>query len=100
VSAKIRVICKSGRRYKTDRDRATLRVACGAFRWLNDGCIEEIEPRFRLPLDDGPLGVGNAIPFAPIPNRLKKPPKIHYPVPPAGAHTRLMRCLWNNSVTL
>ena len=73
------------------------KVACGSFFWRDKFTIVEIEPRFRVPLYDGPLGTGNAIPFSRVQNKLRVPPRIHYPIPYAGAHTRMMRCAWNNA---
>ena len=97
-SARVKVIVRStGRCYKTDRDRAMAKVACGSFFWRDKFTIVEIEPRFRVPLYDGPFGTGNAIPFSRVQNKLRAPPHIHYPIPPAGAHTRMMRCVWNNA---
>jgi hypothetical protein len=98
VSAKVKVIVISrGRSYKTEREKAILKVGRGAFSWRDNFTIVEIEPRFRVPLNDGPLGTGNAIPFSRVQNKLCAPHPIHYPIPAAGAHTRTMRCAWNNA---
>jgi len=97
VSAKILVIAKSsGRQYRTDRTKAELKVRRGSFFWRDNFTIEEIEPRFRAPLWDGFLGTGNAIPFARIQNKLCSPPKLHYAIPSAGAHSRVVSCLDTN----
>ena len=95
---RILVVLRTGRKYYADLDKMQPRINRGEFFWRTERSVEEIEPRFRIPLWDGFLGTGNAIPFAPIPNRLKAPPKIHYPIPAVGAHTRVMRCAWNNYI--
>ena len=99
VSAKILVVIKStGRSYKTDRERARLKVARGTFTWRDQFTIEEVERRFQIPLYDGPMGVGNAIPFSHVQSKYRAPEKLHYEIPAAGAHTRPMHCAWNNFV--
>jgi len=93
VSAKILVIVNStGRSYKTDRDRARKKVAQGSFIWRDNFTIIEIERRFQVPLYDGRLGTGNAIPFSHIQNKLRAPHKLHYEIPAVGAHSRAMNC--------
>jgi hypothetical protein len=94
---RILVFLLTGGTYYTDIDIAERQVRRGDYQWRSERSIEQIEPRFRLPLWDGFLGTGNAIPFSRVQNKLCAPPHIHYPIPAAGAHTRMMRCAWNNT---
>jgi hypothetical protein len=45
---------------------------------------------------DGPLGVGNLMPFARVQNPLMHPARLHYPIPAAGAHDRRTSVAANN----
>jgi hypothetical protein len=92
VSAKILVIYTTGRRHKTDRSKAEIKVRRGQFYWLDKFTIEEVAVRFQPIYSDGSLGVGNALPFTRIQNKLCSPLKLHYCIPQSGAHMRLMRC--------
>lgn len=52
--------------------------------------IQRLPRRFSVPaiivgFYDGPLGVGNALPFSRMQNRMMAPAKLHYETPPAGA---------------
>jgi len=55
-------------------------------RWISPILIQEIQRGFW----DGWLGTGNAIPFSRVRNKLLKPEPLHYAIPAAGAHTRMV----------
>ena len=87
MSAKVNVVFLSGGRFQLKRNLAERRVSRGGFRWKDRFTIEEI----RLKLVDGPLGVGNALPFSRVQNKLLKPERLHYQIPAVSAHARLLR---------
>ena len=93
MSAKVLVIASSkGREYRLDRAAAKRKVARGGFQWRDNFTIVEV------PLFDGFLGTGNALPFSRTQNRLLAPRKLHYQIPATGAHERSMRCALINAV--
>lgn len=46
----------------------------------------DLSPREILATFDGPMGVGNLLPFAKRQNKLRAPAKLHYSIPACGAH--------------
>ena len=80
----------------------------GHFRWLDDFTVIEI-PLALPSLEsgalqcccyDGPMGRGNILPFARVPNPLLKPEPLHYPIPACGARDRNTKVSQVNFVPL
>lgn len=71
------------------------RILSGRYKWRDAESVEEVEQDLTAPqgrcLVDGPFGVGNMVPFAKIPSKLRQPQKLHYAIPACGAHGRLLR---------
>lgn len=53
------------------------------YRRVNNRLVQEL----AAPITDGPLGVGNALPFSRVANPLLAPNKLHYETPHAGDGT-------------
>jgi len=96
VSAKVKVI-DGIRHYDVERAVAREKISTGAFRWLDPLRPFQIVRVVRGTFD-GWLGTGNAIPFARIQNRLRKPAKLHYEIPAIGARSRPQWCSQINEV--
>jgi len=45
---------------------------------------------------DGPMGVGNLLPFYKVQNPLMQPERLHYVIPACGARRRLLSCKKTN----
>ena len=103
MSAKVNVVFHSGGSFQLKRNLAEQRYTLGAFpvsrgkfRWKDRFTIEEIRLKN---VADGPLGVGNALPFSRVRSKLLKPERLHYQVPAVGAHVRLLRVRDVNQVS-
>lgn len=72
------------------REKALRRVAVGRYLMRVDGAVQEIDSLNHMPVihgfTDGPMGVGNLLPFAKRQNKLRAPAKLHYSIPACGAH--------------
>lgn len=72
------------------REKALRRVAVGRYLMRIDGAVQEIDSLNHMPVicgfTDGPMGVGNLLPFAKRQNKLRAPAKLHYSIPACGAH--------------
>ena len=77
-------------------------LPCKRFLKISRGSVQlqqrhESEPEPMI-LTDGPFGIGNMFPFTRIPDPLRKPPSINYPIPAVGARTRAMNVYLINAV--
>lgn len=77
------------------RKKAERKVASQAYRWRDDQqSIEEVRLELTLVIVqawiDGPLGIGNVLPFTRIQHPMRHPDKVNYPIPALGARSRPM----------
>jgi hypothetical protein len=63
----------------------------GRGRFDDNGKIFRFFEAVRKALWDGPFGIGNVLPFTRVQNKLRAPDSINYPIPCAGAHTRMLQ---------